>query len=744
MTTTLTSAASSANVTLDNCADEPIHLPGQIQPHGTLLVFDADARLIGWAANARAMLHLPMAPFPGATLDQIAPSMEVMELVLECQRDMADGESTPMTIETSLGGRPFDCIAHAYQHQVLVEFELRPQHTDTIMSQVMRGQRSYDRLKRQKTIESLLQLAVEQVRSMTGFDRVMAYRFRHDDSGEVVAEACLDTLVPYLGQRYPASDIPAQARRLYTINTLRLIPDVGYQAVPVLGAASASPIDMSHGVLRSVSPVHVEYLQNMGVRASMSVSILVNGRLWGMLACHHMDTKQVPYAIRMSCDVLAQVLASSVQGLEAKGQAARLNLATTVRGNLVETLLEEDDLATAVAKHADALCSLFGGSAVVFCEHGKLQCHGDVPADLAGAIIASLPQHSEKLVQRNGCEDWPEALRTSLGKWVGLLGLSFNPAASGWLVILRVEQIESVRWGGKPEKTVTSGPLGLRLTPRGSFDAWVETTAGRSEPWDPISLDTATLMLAELHRFNLFRQVETDRIRSLLLAMLGHDLRDPLQAIRMGAALLRRDESQHNLGRRIEASGVRMQRLIGQVLDMSQLHSGAAMKLNMSSVDLVPLIVDLVDESRMAHPTVLHELTVPSECIVEADADRLAQVFTNLLGNALHHGASGRPIQIGLLAGEHAVTISVGNQTGPIDNKAPGGIFDPFKATSLNNVRNPGGMGLGLYIVQEIMTAHQGSVRYIPATSYVVFEVELPCRQSASTAPGNGLLFKRP
>jgi chemotaxis family two-component system sensor kinase Cph1 len=744
VTTSLPAAPpGSPDLTLDNCADEPIHLPGQIQPHGSLLVFDSDARLIGWAANAETLLHLPMAPAANVTLDQVAPSAEVMRLVLECRDDMAEGETVPMMIETSLGGQLFDCIAHGYRHQVLVEFELRQQQTDTIVSQVMRGQRSYDRLKRQKTVDSLLQLAVEQVRAMTGFDRVMAYRFRHDDSGEVIAEARLDTLVPYLGQRYPASDIPAQARRLYTINTLRLIPDVAYRPVPVLGAPSAAPIDMSHSVLRSVSPVHVEYLQNMGVGASMSVSILVNGRLWGMLACHHMQPKQVPYAIRLSCDVLAQVLASSAQGLESTACAALLNRAARVRSAFLDTLLEEDDLAKAVAQHADALCTVFGAGAVVLAQHGKLQCHGDVPAELASAIVASLPQHSNKIVQRSGSEDWPEELRDALGKWVGLLGLSFNPAGNGWLLILRVEQIESVRWGGKPEKTLKSGPLGLRLTPRGSFDAWVETTRGRSEPWDTISLDTATLMLAELHRFNLFRQVETDRIRTLLLAMLGHDLRDPLHSIQMAATLLRRDDRQHKLGRRIEASGARMQRLIGQVLDMSQLHGGAAVVLNITSVDLVALIVDLVDESRMAHPGVAHELDLPPQCMVEADADRMAQVFTNLIGNALHHGAAMRPIKVSLQTSAKGITVSVQNESQPIGIASAHAMFDPFKVTGMNNIRNPGGMGLGLYIVREIVAAHHGSVRYRYAAPNVIFDVELPASPEPTATPHEGTLFKR-
>jgi light-regulated signal transduction histidine kinase (bacteriophytochrome) len=393
---------------------------------------------------------------------------------------------------------------------------------------------------------------------------------------------------------------------------------------------------------------------------------------------------------------------------------------------LLQALLDEDDLAVALEQHAEDLRSVFGAGAMVLAQHGKLQAYGDISNVLASKIVASLPQHSDTIVQRDSRDHWPESLRSDLGKWVGVLGLSFNPAGNGWLLILRVEQIEEVRWGGKPEKTVESGPLGLRLTPRGSFDAWVETTRGRSEPWDQISVDTAALMLAELHRFNLFRQVETDRVRALLLAMLGHDLRDPLHAIQMAALLLQRDEKQERLGRRIQSSGARMQRLIAQVLDMSRLHGDAAMTLNITTVDLAALIIDLIDESRIAHPDVVHELDLPAQCVVEADSDRLAQVLTNLISNALHHGANMRPIKVSLLENSTSVTVSVQNESDAIGNAAVGALFDPFKATSLNNFRNPGGMGIGLYIVREIMAAHHGSVRYRYEAPRVIFDVELP------------------
>ena len=713
-------------VTLANCADEAIHLPGQIQPHGALLAFDAGGHLAGWSANAACLLELAIPLSVGLQHDALALPAAVATLLTDSLRESADGEASPMTVSAQFGERRFDCIAHVHLSRLLLEFELCPHAAPEITRQVLMAQQVYDRLKRQKNVDALLQFAVEQVRAMTGFDRVMAYRFRHDDSGEVVAEARLASWPPYLGQRYPASDIPAQARRLYIINTVRLIPDVNYVAVPMFGSAGDGALDMSHGVLRSVSPVHVEYLQNMGVAASMSISILIDGRLWGMLACHHGSARHVAYATRMACDVMAQVLASTAQVLESRARDAYLATAATVCEALTAALLKEEDLATVLPRHAGALMEVFGAQALLLAQYGKLQCHGDVPPALAAAMLATLPQHSDKMRQRCAREDWPPAIRKALGKWVGLLALSFNPSGNGWLLLLRVEQIEAVRWGGKPEKIVKVGPLGPRLTPRGSFALWCETVHGRCDPWESWRLDAAIGLLAELHRVSLYTQVEADRVRALLLAMLGHDLRDPLHAIQMAATILQRDERQQALARRIQSSGARMQRLITQVSDLSQLRTSAAMQLKLCSVDLAALVIDLVDESRTVHPSVEHLLELPASCVVVLDADRIAQVVSNLVSNALHHGACMRPLQVSLARQEHSVTLSVRNESAPLSALAAGSMFDPFKISGLHNARNPGGMGLGLYIVQEIVKAHRGTITYHYDAPHVVFSVMLP------------------
>ncbi|MDQ2989294.1 MAG: GAF domain-containing protein, partial [Pseudomonadota bacterium] len=395
--------AGAPEVTLANCADEPIHLPGTIQPHGVLLVFGADACLEAWSANAADVLQVE--PALASSLTSLGLPAPVAQLVEECIAEMSGGSAPPMAIETQFGASQFDCITHAHEGRVIVEFEKRDLPTDAVAAFALKAHGALDRLKRQRSIESLLQMAADQVRAITGFDRVMCYRFRQDESGDVVAEACRDDMDPYLGRRYPASDIPAQARRLYILNTLRLISDARYAPVPVTGRAGAAPLDMSHCVLRSVSPIHLEYLRNMGVAASMSVSIVVNGRLWGLIACHHLSPRQVPYSIRMATDVIAQVLASTVQTLEMREHAELLERSAEMRTRLMETLLHGDDPLRALAAHAAAICEALAAPALILVQGGRNVVHGEIDAATVAAVIAARPESAAALVERESVDD---------------------------------------------------------------------------------------------------------------------------------------------------------------------------------------------------------------------------------------------------------------------------------------------------------------------------------------------------
>jgi light-regulated signal transduction histidine kinase (bacteriophytochrome) len=711
-------------ITLENCADEPIHIPGLIQPHGALLAFDLAGNLIVKSVNLQEILGFDIAF--GTHIEALPFEADIREALAESLEDFSDGDVAPLMLPTAIGDKEFDFVVHAFHGRVIAEFELRQQSSDVVAAFALKAHRSIDRLKRQRSLQSLLDMAVEQIRAITGFDRVMAYRFRHDDSGDIVAEARRLDLEPFLGRRYPASDIPAQARRLYILNTLRLISDVNYTAVPLAAASSDAPLDMSHCILRSVSPIHVEYLQNLGVTASMSVSIVVNGKLWGMIACHHMSPRQVPYSIRMACDVIAQVLAASVQTLDSREHAELTDRAVAVRTQLYESLLLAEDIMQALQSHAEGLIGLFGADAMIAVQGGKSIHVGSIAPEVVEAIVASLPDSTSDVFYRSKLTEWPTELQPVLGRWVGILGMRIDPASHAWLLLLRCEQIETVRWGGRPEKDYKIGPLGPRLTPRGSFDEWRQIVRGTAVPWEAPRLSIARQLLSYLMRASNTRHAETAHARTHLLAMLGHDLRDPLASISMAAMVLEEGNQQQKLGRRIQASSDRMKRLISVVLDISRIKGGLGLDLRKTRVDLTALIDDLVDEARHAYPGIDYRLSLPDRIEAHADGDRIAQVVSNLISNARHHGAAGNPIDIDMVHEKDAAVIRVKNVGAPISPQAASQLFNPFKRKQEQNDLNRSGLGLGLYIASEIMKAHDGSIAYRQEGPLVVFEVILP------------------
>jgi light-regulated signal transduction histidine kinase (bacteriophytochrome) len=721
-------------VDLRNCADEPIHVPGSIQPHGALIFLTGAGLAEGWSANAPALLgtELEAALAPGREFGQVGLPETVVELIRDTLASMSEGGAAPAVAPVAINGAEYDSVVHAHQGRVIVEFEAREEAADAVALFALKAHSSIERLRRQKSIDGLLQTAVRQVREFTGFDRVMAYRFRADDSGDVAAEARREDLVPYLGQRYPAGDIPPQARRLYVLNTLRMIADVGYNAVPLLGAPGTPALDMSFALLRSVSPIHIEYLRNMGVAASMSVSIVVNGRLWGLIACHHMRPKRVPYSIRMAADVLAQVIASNVQSIESHAEAELVGRAAAVRTSLVESLLLEEDPLEALVKHGDGLMASTGAQAMIVSQFGRVVCRG-IGHECGEHIAASLPEEGHKLLLREGVDDWPDSARPALGKWVGLLGLPFDPPSGGWCLLLRTEQVEQVAWAGKPDKSDQFGPMGERLTPRGSFDAWHETVRGRAQPWEEAVLTHARMTLGELARVSNARRAQTESTRAQLLAMLGHDLRDPLHSINMAGMVLEKTDAgscgtskSSTLGRRIQSSSNRMQRMIGQVLDMSRIDRGLSLGVALAPVDLAALVEDMVEEARLAYPTIVYDLQTAGPAIVMGDDGRLGQVLSNLLSNARHHGEPNQPITIALAVAGGDAVVSVANAGAPLPAEVEATLFNPYKRSSLNNPRNRTGMGLGLYIVQQIVREHQGEIAYRHEGGRVLFTVRLP------------------
>ena len=437
-------------IDLTTCDREPIHLAGAIQPFGALLVLDGEQRLVRRSANvASVMGTLPEFGRP------LAPRYARAFGHWFEQRPHAHEALEP--VELGAPEHTLDVMAHRSGSGLLIELEPRAVDAPSPAVFAIKAQRALDRIQRQTSLTALLETATEELRNLTGFDRVMAYRFLHDDSGHVVAERRRADLETFLGLRYPATDIPVQARRLFTLNRLRFIPDIAYRPVPLepdSGADAADPLDLSDTLLRSVSPVHVEYLRNMGVTGSMSVSIVVGGKLWGLFACHHYaGARLVAHAVRAACSLITQVVSVLVERIQMEERTRGLEAARTLREELWQRTRGADDLVQALTAAPSFVELVDASGGALFWERRVVQLGVTPPLEVMPVLLEWLRTKNEDVVTTHELGREAPTLAEKLAGTGGLLAVRVQRDQDGFLVWFRREEAETVRWAGNPEKT---------------------------------------------------------------------------------------------------------------------------------------------------------------------------------------------------------------------------------------------------------------------------------------------------
>ncbi|GAB7189490.1 hypothetical protein NUM3379_01960 [Kineococcus sp. NUM-3379] len=500
-------------VDLTTCDREPIHVPGAVQPHGVLLAVDpatglvvtasqSCAPLLGVDAAALSGQHLRRALGPAAGAVLARPDGA------EPVRVRLDGAAG------RLAGQEADVLAHRSGTRLVVEVEPVAGSTGGEGVSYRSARAAIARLTATSGVDGLCRRLAAEVRDLTGFDRVMVYRFDAQWNGEVVAEERREDLNSFLGLHYPATDIPAQARRLYTLNWTRLIADVSYRPsplVPVLDPGTGAPLDLSHSVLRSVSPIHVEYLHNMGVTASMSISLLREGELWGLVACHHYAGPHRPAPdARSAAELLGQVASQLI----ADRERAEEREATLAAQDLLAGIVA--DLAAGLRAPAPALLAdprllrLVGASGAALWDGEELLTAGSVPdRDVLHGIAAALARADGAPASTDSTASLLPGAAAHAGTAAGALrtGLGTGTGHDRWLLWLRPEQVEVVDWGGDPHNkrlAAAEGPQ-VRLSPRRSFEKWREVVRGRSLPWSRWHAETAERLGNQLNALVLGR-----------------------------------------------------------------------------------------------------------------------------------------------------------------------------------------------------------------------------------------------
>ncbi|WP_225896816.1 HWE histidine kinase domain-containing protein [Brevundimonas goettingensis] len=528
-------------VDLTNCDREPIHILGAIQPIGFLIALTSDWLIARVSANVADFIGRSPDALFGQPLDTVFSKRAVHNLRNRAAMLRgADAVERVFDYELVDGSGTFDVAIHISAGQIVIEGEpASGEHGDAtgmVRSMITRLDQAGD-------FDAFYKEGARQIRALIGFDRVMVYRFAADGHGEVVAEAVRAGIGRFMGLHYPASDIPAQARELYRRNLLRVITDVNAPAVPVLPQRDENgrPLDLSLSVLRSVSPIHIEYLKNMGVGASLSISIIVEGRLWGLFACHHYSPRCPTFERRSVAELFSQMFSMRLESRERQETVEYERRARDISDQLLgavasdETLLKDPDWLGDILTHAiqaDGVGVWIGG---------KHAFSGTTPSldDFRRIVRALNGTAAGKVFATDHIGSIVPGAEAFASQAAGLLAIPISRSPRDYVVLFRRELIHSVRWAGDPHKPVEYGPNGPRLTPRESFAEWKELVEGHSRPFTASEKRVAETLRATLIEvvLRLADEASAERQQSsarqeLLIAELNHRVRNILGVIR--------------------------------------------------------------------------------------------------------------------------------------------------------------------------------------------------------------------
>ena len=657
-------------VDLTACDREPIHISGAVQPHGALLVLSLDDLRIEQAGGScERFCGASSAALIGQRFSDLAGGPESLSFE-NCSDD-------PLYIGgfRSRGGMDIDVVAHLIGDKLVVELEPAPAKRRTGAELARTVEAVGVRFGAAKTLPQLFEGAAAEFRKVTGFDRVMIYQFLQDGSGSVVAEAKADNLPAFLNHRYPASDIPQQARALYLRNVIRVIPDSGYSPVDLVAEnTDQPPLDMTNCHLRSVSPVHLQYLRNMGVVASASVSIIRSEKLWGLVAFHHPLAKALSFDDRTLCRMLGASLSQRVASLEeAELYRARLRARATedellrilARGPMVE-----DELTT----HAGDFLRAIGATGFALRRGQGTWRTGlcpDEPQVLALSDWLLDRPDSGAFSAADLAEDYAAA-SVFPNVAAGLLAVNISKSDPLQVLWFRAEQVEVVNWAGNPHKPVEGvGPAGL-LTPRKSFDLWRETVRGRSESWSLVDVETAERIargVAELQRGqNLLRLnealnralLERDSLltqKDFLLREGDHRIQNSLQILGGMLSLQLRETTDTSVRAQLEEA-------LSRVHAVSAVHRRLYRTDQPQAVDidayLKELLNDLGGSLGAAWAKELRVHSMPCSVPTEA-AMSVGLVVTELVLNAAKYAYGGHPgrVDIDMECGADRLRVAV-------------------------------------------------------------------------------------
>lgn len=711
---------------LSSCEQEPIHQPGSIQPHGYLLAVEGkESRLVQASANTAELFGCAVEAALGRPLAELLPA------AADAWKQVADQGTTHLRrlpVPLAPGSTSFIGVVHRSDDLLILELEpsldLPVNVIDTLDAIVnsLAGD-----LQMTAGLDGIASLAARQVRRVIGFDRVLVYRFDEAWHGTVIAEDRNEVLPSYLGLRFPASDIPRQARELYRLNRMRLIPTADYQPVPIVPALhprTNRPLDLSLAGLRSVSPVHLEYMRNMGTGASMSISLLRDGDLWGLISCHNQAPRYVPVHLRTTCELIGQLASLQIGRHEHTREVERRIELRGIATRLLNHMAAADRFADGLARHGQELLRLTHAGGAAILHEGRCILIGATPPETAvHEIVGWVGTRGEEVFATDSLADEMPGAERYKETACGLLAAAVSQLHPSYVLWFRPEVVRDVSWGGDPTKPVEPAPAGLRLHPRRSFELWRERVDLRSLPWRAAEIEAVRELRGAIVGIVMRKAEEmaalneelkrSNRELEAFSYSVSHDLRAPFRHIVGYSELLREQEGDRlsERGRRyvttvIEAA-FSAARLIDGLLDFSRM---GRTQLSPTRIDMAALLREL--QRSLERETEGRQVTwrIGELGPVLGDPMMLRLAFHNLLSNALKYTRP-RPeavIEVGSAHGEHETIFFVRDNGVGFDMAYVSKLFGVFQRLHL--AEDFEGTGVGLANVRRIVERHGGRV----------------------------------
>lgn len=718
--------------TLISCDREPIHIPGKIQSHGYLAAVNKNSFAISYLSENIAQLSgKPVQELAAADISLLFSNsaIQLRTAHLSQLKDFAsdDNEVKLAPLDIKIKNAPYFLLAHKSGDNLVLEFEPGDNGRGVELQQLIGS--SVSQILEGSTIAKSLQNAARQIKQVTGYERVMVYRFAEDGHGEVVAEAKEEQQEPFMGLHYPATDIPKQARELYKINLTRIIADVASSPVPIIAFGkelAGTPLDLTHSTLRAVSPVHIEYLKNMEVMASFSISLIVNNELWGLIACHNAAGKFIDYKAREGAKLIGQILSSSIEYKSNEEGKDVLRAFNTASVEILRLLQIHDDISIALMQPTYNLLTITNakGAAIIFDKTIKKIGITPVDEEIEKIVHWLKKNISQQIYSTDSLSKEFEKAIAFKDVCSGLLSCELSKEMGEYILWFKPEILRTVNWAGNPHKQESINEKGeIKISPRESFAAWTEQVRNTAEPWGRNEFASVIklreyILQAISQKANQIRLLN-DKLKEAYDELdtfsftISHDLKTPLASVKNYTEILLEENANFNeeeLGmlKRIVKGAEKMNMLINEVLAYSRI---GRKEVQPETIHMNQLITEISAELKSVY-TANPGIVIQHTPDIKGDRTMIMQVFTNLLSNAVKY-SSKKEKPVVTINGEELpqeIVYSVADNGVGIDMSFGNQVFEIFRR--LNNAASFEGTGVGLSIVKRIVEKHRGRIWY--------------------------------